>query len=154
MPAGFHDPSDDIYDKDRVNLRRQTRADLDGPRRDHQELEARKKDREKLKKRRAEENPESIFNKPSEKKRSKLVLPTPQISDRELEQIVKVGRASETARETAESTGENGASSTLLSDYSFQAATPAIGLRTPRTPAANRDVVTEVCLIYIRQFCC
>jgi pre-mRNA-splicing factor CDC5/CEF1 len=144
VPAGFHDPGDDNFDKDRINYRRQTRADLDGPRRDHKEADARKKDRDKLKKRRAEDNPESIFNKPSDKKRSKLVLPSPQISDRELEQIVKVGKASEMARETAESTGEGGASSTLLSDYTFQAATAGGGLRTPRTPATNRDVVTEV----------
>uniref|UniRef100_A0A914USF7 Pre-mRNA splicing factor component Cdc5p/Cef1 C-terminal domain-containing protein n=1 Tax=Plectus sambesii TaxID=2011161 RepID=A0A914USF7_9BILA len=146
VPAGFNDPGDDVYDKDRINYRRQTRADLDGPRRDRQEADARKKDRDKLKKRRAEENPESIFNKPADKKRSKLVLPSPQISDRELEQIVKVGKASETARETAESTGENGASSTLLSDYTFQAATAGAGLRTPRTPATNRDTVTEEAL--------
>ncbi len=96
-----------------------------------------------MKKRRAEDNPESIFNKPTDKKRSKLVLPAPQISDRELEQIVKVGRASDSARETAESSGD-GASSTLLSDYSFQA---NVG-QTPRTAALNRDFVAEVNSFY------
>lgn len=44
---------------------------------------------------------------------------------------------------TAETTGEEGgASSTLLSDYSFTKTGTA--LRTPRTPAVNRDTILEV----------
>ena len=35
-------------------------------------------------------------------KRSKLVLPTPQISDMELEEVIKVGQASELAKQQAE----------------------------------------------------
>ena len=46
--------------------------------------------------------------------RNKLVLPSPQISDAELQEVVKLGKASQQAKElTAD--GENGE---LLSDYS------------------------------------
>jgi len=37
----------------------------------------------------------TMLNKEPVKKRSKLVLPVPQISDEELQQVVKLGRASE-----------------------------------------------------------
>uniref|UniRef100_A0A914R958 Uncharacterized protein n=1 Tax=Parascaris equorum TaxID=6256 RepID=A0A914R958_PAREQ len=86
VPAGFHDPSEDKYEKD-TTFKKQTRAEIEGLRRDDVENEERKKDRERLKKRRMDENPESIFAQKVEKKRSKLVLPTPQISDSEMEQI-------------------------------------------------------------------
>jgi len=74
------------------------------------------------------------------KKRSKLVLPTPQISDAELEEVVKVGQASEYARQQAEESGPlDGASRALLSDYSV---TPNLGgLRTPRTPAVQDNIL-------------
>ena len=75
------------------------------------------------------------------KKRSKLVLPTPQISDAELEEVVKVGQASEYARQQAEESGPmDGASRALLSDYSM---TPNLGgMRTPRTPATQDNILT------------
>lgn len=73
------------------------------------------------------------------KKRSKLVLPAPQVSDQELESVVKLGRASETAREIA-TEGGIGASDVLLADYSI---TPGIGAATPRTPAPQTDRVLQ-----------
>uniref|UniRef100_A0A915L6Y1 Pre-mRNA splicing factor component Cdc5p/Cef1 C-terminal domain-containing protein n=1 Tax=Romanomermis culicivorax TaxID=13658 RepID=A0A915L6Y1_ROMCU len=59
--------------------------------------------------------------------------------------IVKVGRASEAARETAECTGdETGASSDLLFDYSLSSQNDVnAGLRTPRTPAASKNIVMQ-----------
>lgn len=51
VPAGFHDPSEDKYEKD-TTFKKQTRAEIEGPRRDDVENEERKKDRERLKKRR------------------------------------------------------------------------------------------------------
>ena len=39
------------------------------------------------------------------KKRSKLVLPSPQISNEELEDVVKLSHASQIARQQAEETG-------------------------------------------------
>ena len=79
----------------------------------------------------------------STKKRSKLVLPSPQISDAELEEVVKLGQASEEAKSFA-GEDEGGASQHLLADYSM---TPSLGtpaLRTPRTPANEDTILQEV----------
>lgn len=53
---------------------------------------------------------------------------------------MKVGQASEYARQQAEETGaQNGASQALLQDYNV---TPSLGnLRTPRTPATQDNVL-------------
>lgn len=72
------------------------------------------------------------------KKRSKLVLPDPQISDQELQQVVKLGRASEVAREVALESGVE-TTDTLLNDYSI---TPQVGT-TPRTPAPQTDRILQ-----------
>lgn len=94
VPAGFHDPSDDSTDKRRMERYEEQLKD-----RDFKEYHDRKSDKDKLKKRKAEDNPQSIFAEKHEKKRSKLVLPEPQISDKELEDIVKIGHASDSVRE-------------------------------------------------------
>ena len=77
------------------------------------------------------------------RKRSKLVLPSPQISDSELEEVVKLGLASESTRLAVDS-GES-ASQHLLADYSMTPmATPAaMGARTPHTPA-GQDTILQV----------
>lgn len=46
----------------------------------------------------AEDNPESIFANQKEKKRSRLVLPEPQVSDMDLENIVKMGHTTDSIR--------------------------------------------------------
>lgn len=51
---------------------------------------------------RSEETPESIFSKKTEKKRSKLVLPAPQISEKEMEEIIKIGQATESVKEMSD----------------------------------------------------
>lgn len=62
------------------------------------------------------------------------------ISDSELEEVVKVGQASEIARQTAEESGiTNSASSTLLSEYNVT--NSSIALRTPKTPAAQDRIL-------------
>lgn len=53
--------------------------------------------------------------------------------------MVKLGRASEAAREVATEGGQQ-PSDTLLADYSL---TPAGGTRTPRTPAPTTDRVLQ-----------
>lgn len=80
------------------------------------------------------------MNNETSRKRSKLVLPSPQISDAELEEVVKLGLASEEARAVAGE--EGGASQQLLADYSITpSATPI--LRTPRTPAGQDTILQE-----------
>ncbi|KAK1905845.1 Cell division cycle 5-like protein [Dissostichus eleginoides] len=77
------------------------------------------------------------------KERSKLVLPIPQISDAELEEVVKLGVASEVARQAVEeSESGNSASSALLSEYSVTNAM-ATGQRTPRTPLIQDRILQE-----------
>jgi len=63
-------------------------------------------------------------------KRRKLVLPTPQVSERELDDLVKIGRAGEQARAMVDESG-NEASQGLLGEYSALGA--ARDARTPRT---------------------
>lgn len=48
------------------------------------------------------------------RKRSKLVLPAPQISDQELEEVVKLGIASEQARQQAEESAPTSVTGQLL----------------------------------------
>jgi len=75
-------------------------------------------------------------------KRSKLVLPTPQISDQELEDIIKVGQASELARQQAEESGvQGGATNALLNDYAVTTGERIANLRTPRTPAVQDNIL-------------
>uniref|UniRef100_A0A673L3U1 Pre-mRNA splicing factor component Cdc5p/Cef1 C-terminal domain-containing protein n=1 Tax=Sinocyclocheilus rhinocerous TaxID=307959 RepID=A0A673L3U1_9TELE len=65
-----------------------------------------------------------------------------QISDAELEEVVKLGQASEIARQTAEESGiTNSASSALLSEYNVT--NNSMALRTPRTPAAQDKILQE-----------
>lgn len=79
-----------------------------------------------------------LQNQEPAKKRSKLVLPEPQISDQELQQVVKLGRASEVAKEVALESGLETTDS-LLADYSI---TPQIA-STPRTPAPQTDRILQ-----------
>jgi len=73
-------------------------------------------------------------------RRRPLNLPTPQVGDSELEEIVKMGLSGESVRELVDGS-ENDASRGLLSDYSKMAsATP---VRTPMTPASQNRVEIE-----------
>ena len=81
-----------------------------------------------------------LNNEEPNRKRSRLVLPSPQIDDQEMEQIVKLGKASEAARESVvDEDGEARPSDTLLTSY---AVTPGSALRTPRS---NRPSIPRAC---------
>lgn len=143
---GFYDTSEEAFNPLDPNYKRLRQQHLDGERRDAKEERERRKDKEKQKKRKESDLPgviagQSNFQEPV-KKRSKLVLPAPQISEAELEEVVKVGHASESARQQAEETGvQNGATQGLLQDYNI---TPSNSmLRTPRTPASTDTLMQE-----------
>ncbi|XP_077437336.1 cell division cycle 5-like protein [Vanacampus margaritifer] len=145
--AGFYDTSMELYDPLAPNFKRLRQQHLDGELRNEREDRDRKKDKQKIKKKKESDLPSAILQTSGvaefTKKRSKLVLPAPQISDAELEEVVKMGVASEVARQAAEeSESANGASSTLLSEYSITNNMNA-GLRTPRTPAAQDRIMQE-----------
>jgi len=84
-------------------------------------------------------------------KRSKLVMPAPQISDHELDDIIKVGQASEMVRQQAEETSaaSGGATNALLSDYSVTTSERIANLRTPRTPAAQDNILMVGLRLYV-----
>uniref|UniRef100_A0A2K6LUH2 Cell division cycle 5-like protein n=1 Tax=Rhinopithecus bieti TaxID=61621 RepID=A0A2K6LUH2_RHIBE len=129
-----------------ADFRKLRQQDLDGELRSEKEGRDRKKDKQHLKRKKESDLPSAILQTSGvsefTKKRSKLVLPAPQISDAELQEVVKVGQASEIARQTAEESGiTNSASSTLLSEYNVT--NNSIALRTPRTPASQDRILQE-----------
>ncbi|CAN7995786.1 unnamed protein product [Ixodes hexagonus] len=138
---GLHDTSDEVYDPTETDFRRLRQQHLEGELRSEKEERERRKDKQKLKQRKENDLPPALMSGSSEpvRKRSKLVLPEPQISESELEQVVKLGKASETAREAAEESGHK-ASEPLLANYSL---TPggAGPLRTPKGPSLSRDTI-------------
>uniref|UniRef100_A0A1A8HDQ4 Cell division cycle 5-like protein n=1 Tax=Nothobranchius korthausae TaxID=1143690 RepID=A0A1A8HDQ4_9TELE len=145
--AGFYDTSMEQYDALEPHFKRLRQQHLDGELRNESEDRDRKKDKQKMKKKKESDLPSAILQTSGvaefTKKRSKLVLPAPQISDAELEEVVKLGVASEVARQAAEeSEGGNSASSTLLSEYNITN-NMTTGLRTPRTPAAQDRILQE-----------
>lgn len=137
---GLYDTSEEVYEPIEPDYKKLRQQQLDGELRSEREEKERKKDKQKLKQRKENDMPTAMLsgNVEPTKKRSKLVLPTPQISDAELEQVVKLGKASENTREVVEETGSK-ASNALLADYNLTPNTANI--RTPRTPLSSRDTI-------------
>ena len=74
-------------------------------------------------------------------KRRALVLPAPQVSEGELEEIVKMGKLGERANELARES-DNDATRGLISDYSTLNTSAPI--RTPRAPAQEDHIANEI----------
>ncbi|XP_065836535.1 cell division cycle 5-related protein-like isoform X2 [Oscarella lobularis] len=146
---GFYDTANEKLDIGMPNFRRVRRQDLEEKRRTDEELRQRKLDREKQKRKKEKDLPgylqqlNKLNNPEPERKRSKLVLPSPQISDGELEEVVKVGQMSENARAVALEESSGQASQSLLADYSITPAAASGSLRTPRTPAMQDALIQE-----------
>lgn len=139
QPAkGFFDTSEEFVVPIAADFSKLRQQNLDGNLRSEKESRERKKDKEKLKKRGNDVPMAMLKNQEPEKKRSKLVLPEPQISDQELQQVVKLGRASEMAKEIASESGIE-TTDALLADYSI---TPQVSA-TPRTPAPITDRIMQ-----------
>lgn len=143
---GFYDTSEEHVKALEPDYKKLRQEHMDGKRRDIQEEHDRRADKEKQKKRKENDLPGAIasinkmMNEDSGRKRSKLVLPAPQIDEAELEEVVKLGIASEQAKSFVE-TNDESASKELLSDYSI---TPQTNLlRTPKTPALQDTVMQE-----------
>ncbi|KAL6132500.1 hypothetical protein ACLB2K_064742 [Fragaria x ananassa] len=144
-PPGFYD----VAEEDRPVEQPQfptTIEELEGKRRVDVEAQLRKQDIAKNKIAQRQDAPSAILqanklNDPETvRKRSKLMLPAPQISDHELEEIAKMGYANDLAG--SELTEGSGATRALLANY---AQTPRLGmtpLRTPqRTPSGKGDAI-------------
>ncbi|OEL16758.1 Cell division cycle 5-like protein [Dichanthelium oligosanthes] len=145
-PPGFYDTVGEDKPPQHVQFPT-TIEDLEGKRRVDIEAQLRKQDIARNKILQRQDAPAAIMqaNKLNDPeavtKRSKLMLPPPQISDHELEEIARMGSAGDPA--LAEELGEGStATRALLSSYSQ---TPRLGmtpLRTPqRTPAGKGDAI-------------
>ncbi|XP_043691928.1 cell division cycle 5-like protein [Telopea speciosissima] len=146
-PPGFFDVADEerLVEQPKFPT---TIEELEGKRRVDVEAQLRKQDTAKNKIAERQDGPSAILqvnklNDPETvRKRSKLMLPAPQISDHELEEIAKMGYASDLIAGSLELAEGSGATRALLANY---AQTPRQGmtpLRTPqRTPAGKGDAI-------------
>lgn len=147
-PAGFFDVTgEDAAAEAAVNqgadkFKSILKSKLDAPNRDAAEAKARKADAEKIKRRREEAMPEAIaqLNKLNDpmaiSKRAKLMLPPPQVGDRELEDVVKASASSMML-------DDEGADSTRLLMNSYEQTPSQSTMRTPRMGNSGGDTVLE-----------
>eukprot|EP01018_Ginkgo_biloba_P008339 Gb_05612 [translate_table: standard] len=146
-PPGFFDIADEERQVDQPQFPT-TIEELEGKRRVDIEAQLRKQDVARNKIAQRHDTPSAVMqvnklNDPEAvRKRSKLMLPAPQISDRELEEIAKMGYASDIVLGEDELADGNGATRALLANYGQ---TPRLGmtpLRTPqRTPGGKGDAI-------------
>ena len=139
VPAGLYDTSLEKYDPANYDFKKLRQQHLDGELRVEKEEKERKKDKQKLEQKKENEFSSELSRINSEplKKRSKLILPEPQISDAELEQVVKFGKVSSAIKNAAEESGTD-ASEALLADYSATSSNELANIRTPKTAALSR----------------
>ena len=99
VPAGLYDVSQEIFQPPEHDFKKLRQSDVDKGRREGKEEKERVKDKKALDHRK-DHDPQSLLSlmDPGErfgaKKRSKLVLPSPQITDIELDSVVKMGKSS------------------------------------------------------------
>uniref|UniRef100_A0A7N0TVM6 Cell division cycle 5-like protein n=1 Tax=Kalanchoe fedtschenkoi TaxID=63787 RepID=A0A7N0TVM6_KALFE len=146
-PPGFYDVTDEDRPVEQPKFPT-TIEELEGKRRADVEAQLRRQDaaRNKIAERQdvlsAIVQANKLNDPETVRKRSKLMLPPPQISDQELEEIAKMGYASDLLAGSEELTEGSGATRALLAQY---AQTPLPGmsqLRTPqRTPAGKGDAI-------------
>lgn len=144
QPAiGFYDTTSEPFDPDKIDFKRLHVDNRNLAAKEENEKNERKKDNANLKRKKENDLPAVIMNEnrlEPIKKRSKLVLPAPQISDMELEQVVKLGQATEIAKQQVSETGTF-ATETLLGDYNF---TPDLNkIRTPQLPLTQDSVLNQ-----------
>ncbi|KOO27241.1 myb transcription factor [Chrysochromulina tobinii] len=153
-PAGFFDTrgedaaAEAVIQQDGA-FKAVLKSRLDAPNRDQAEEKARKEDSKKLKRKREEALPDVLaqLNKLNDAtaiaRRGKLMLPPPQVTDRELEEVVK---ASSTGAALPDEVAGADATRLLMHSYA-DAYTPAsfgVGqTRTPRVGGKQGDTVLE-----------
>lgn len=141
--SGFYDTESEVFKKEDFNFKRLRQDQIDKMNENQKKHQNRDS-----KKRKENEKPPTLNDLLNEnkseptRKRSKLVLPEPQISDFELEEVVKLGLASEQARQQAEEAGSTQTvTGQLLGNYQM---TPDITrLRTPMLPSNQDTILTE-----------
>ncbi|KAM0936216.1 putative transcription factor MYB-HB-like family [Dioscorea sansibarensis] len=146
-PPGFYDVADEERPAQQPKFPT-TIEELEGKRRADVEAQLRKLDIAKNKILQRQDAPSAILqanklNDPQAvRKRSKLLLPPPQISDHELEEIAKMGYASDLILGNEELAEGSGATRALLANYSQTPRQGMTPLRTPqRTPGGKSDAI-------------
>ncbi|KAJ1929316.1 Pre-mRNA-splicing factor cef1 [Tieghemiomyces parasiticus] len=149
---GFYDATEELGRSNDLDLLKKRLNQIEGRKRRDQE-EARKKT--KKPKKGGEEGDGNIAFVPSSTnervrqieeteqvmQRQRLVLPAPQVTEAELEEIVKFGLANETAQELV-GDSQNPSSLALLNDYRATAQRNR-DVRTPQTPAIANGLMAE-----------
>jgi len=148
-PAGFHDTvgedeqAEAAVRQDDGAFKSILKSKLEAPRKDLMEAKARKADAEKQKRRKQEDLPAAVaaLNKQKDlmaiQKRQKLMLPPPQVTDRELSEVVKA---------SASGFADDGAvDATRMLTNSYESTPSQEAMRTPRTAAgaSGGDLVLE-----------
>ncbi|XP_022745791.1 cell division cycle 5-like protein [Durio zibethinus] len=146
-PPGFYDVADEDRTVEQPKFPT-TIEELEGKRRVDIEAQLRKQDIAKNKIAQRQDAPSAILqsnklNDPETvRKRSKLMLPEPQISNHELEEIAKMGYASDLLAGNEELAEGSGATRALLANYSQTPRQGMTPLRTPqRTPSGKGDAI-------------
>ncbi|KAK7575556.1 hypothetical protein V9T40_011842 [Parthenolecanium corni] len=100
---GFYDTSEDVIDPFAPDFKRLRQQNLDGEMRVEKEEKERQKDRQKMKEKKENQMPSSMLsNQEPAKKLTKLVLPEPQISDQDIQQVLTVEKPVEVIIEPME----------------------------------------------------
>ncbi|CAN6441330.1 unnamed protein product [Victoria cruziana] len=146
-PPGFFDVTDEDRPVEHIKFPT-TIEELEGKRRIDIEAQLRKQDIAKNKILQRQDAPTAIMqanklNDPEAvRKRSKLMLPAPQISDQELEEIAKMGYASDLVSGAEEMDGGSAVTRALLANYGQTPRQGMTPLRTPqRTPGGKADAI-------------
>mmetsp|Transcript_43226 Transcript_43226/g.102084 ORF Transcript_43226/g.102084 Transcript_43226/m.102084 type:complete len:787 (-) Transcript_43226:197-2557(-) len=148
-PLGFFEVGGENSIVPKAELSNVNLSDLEGKRRTDIVAQDQKKDQKKFRKRKKEDLPGAVVqvnavNDPQHvNKRARMVLPAPVVSDRELEEIAKMGAIME-----ADEEGGIGATRALLGSYTPGGQTPAHpsqqGQRVARTPLRPTNIMDEV----------
>lgn len=143
VPSGLYNTSQEAYNPKDFDFKRLRQEHMDGELRSEKEEELRKRDKQKSKERKESGIPQvqlsDKFLDPMKPKRAPLIFPAPQISEYEIEQVIKLGRASEAAIDAVRNNNSSGTDG-LLSDYSL-ATSAAMQTVTPMSTRLSRDSI-------------
>ena len=153
-PAGFYSTQEEdtrARDKaaDNVDFEAQMLHEAEERRRDAQERSARKLDSRQRKRLAGHDLPEALAKEsrladpPNARKRRRLDLPKPQVSEQELQEVVKLGHSGAEAAALAQSGSHIKATRGLLGDYQASSSSLPEPGRTVRTPASQNVVMEE-----------
>ncbi|OAF70328.1 Pre-mRNA-splicing factor CEF1 [Intoshia linei] len=135
---GFHDTSSELYNGAIPNFHSLRRSQIEEKSVKATEVKAKEKDAEHFRKRK-ENNNDLKIAEPLQAKRNRLILPEPQISDVELEKIVKSNKSGTEALNLARTDGKL-SSKALLQNYEstrLEESARSMNYRTPANSESN-----------------